>query len=203
MLGNSRHLWLWDYEAAACELTAAGFRNVRRAQLGIRRSLVSRKSKTKDVGPDASAWNAYDNKFSNCNPALNPPYHGANLVAASMWPQGVSGELASAVRWEMRYKTTRQVSPSPLGGNRRSGRVEAQRDYLLGLICRSFYLIRRTPDLTLLEIQERLIHNCGERFSISVLWRVFDAMASRLKRMARSVCKRVYRDRRLISLLVL
>jgi hypothetical protein len=99
----------------------------------------------------------------------------------------------------MRYKTTRQVSPSPLGGNRRSGRVEAQRDYLLGLICRSFYLIRRTPDLTLLEIQERLIHNCGERFSISVLWRVFDAMASRLKRMARSVCKRVYRDRRLIQ----
>ena len=35
-------------------------------------------------------------------------------------------------------------------------------------------LIRRTPDITLLEIQERLIQNCGERFSISVLWRFFD-----------------------------
>ena len=41
------------------------------------------------------------------------------------------------------------------------------RDYLLGLI-------RRMPDLTLLEIQERLIANCGERFAVSVLWRFFD-----------------------------
>ena len=87
---------------------------------------------------------------------------------------GVS--IASAVRWVTRYKTTGQVSPSPLGGDRRSGRIEAQRDYLLGLI-------RRTPDLTLLEIQERLIQNCGERFSVSVLWRFFD------RRMARPVCK--------------
>ena len=49
----------------------------------------------------------------------------------------------------------------------RSGRIEAHRDYLLGLI-------RRTPDITLLEIRERLIANCGERFSSSVLWRFFD-----------------------------
>jgi hypothetical protein len=28
--------------------------------------------------------------------------------------------------------------------------------------------------MTLLEIQERLIANCGERFSSSVLWRFFD-----------------------------
>ena len=53
------------------------------------------------------------------------------------------------------------------GGDRRSGRIEAQRDYLLGLI-------GRTPDITLLEIQERLMQNCGERFSVSVLWRFFD-----------------------------
>ena len=61
---------------------------------------------------------------------------------------GVS--IASAVRWVTRYKTTGQISPSPSGGDRRSGRIEAQRDYLLGLI-------GRTPDITLLEIQERLI----------------------------------------------
>jgi hypothetical protein len=35
-------------------------------------------------------------------------------------------------------------------------------------------LIRRTPDITLLEMKERLIANCGERFSVSVLWRFFD-----------------------------
>ena len=78
---------------------------------------------------------------------------------------GVS--IASAVRWVMRYNTTGQISPSPSGGDRRSGRIEAHRDYLLGLI-------RRSPDLTLLEIKERLIANCGERFSVSMLWRFFD-----------------------------
>jgi transposase len=60
---------------------------------------------------------------------------------------GVS--IASAVRWVTRYKTTGRISPSPSGGDRRSGRIEAQRDYLLGLI-------RRTPDLTLLEIHSEL-----------------------------------------------
>ena len=30
------------------------------------------------------------------------------------------------------------------------------------------------PDITLLEIQERLIANCDERFSSSVIWRFFD-----------------------------
>ena len=50
--------------------------------------------------------------------------------------------IASAVRWVTRYKTTGQISPSPSGGDRRSGRIEAQRAYLLGLI-------RRTPDITL------------------------------------------------------
>jgi transposase len=49
----------------------------------------------------------------------------------------------------------------------RSNRIEAHRDYLLGLI-------GRQPDITLFEIQERLIANCGERFSSSVIWRFFD-----------------------------
>ena len=75
--------------------------------------------------------------------------------------------IASAVRWVKRYKTTGKISPGPAGGDRRSGRIEAQRDYLLGLIC-------RTPDITLSEIQERLSKNCGERFAVSVLWRFFD-----------------------------
>lgn len=32
--GNSRHLWLWDYKAAAAELEEAGFRDIRPAQFG-------------------------------------------------------------------------------------------------------------------------------------------------------------------------
>ncbi len=78
---------------------------------------------------------------------------------------GVS--IASAVRWVARFKAKGEISPAPMGGDRRSGRIEAHRDYLFGLI-------RRRPDMTLLEIQERLIANCGERFSSSVLWRFFD-----------------------------
>ena len=77
---------------------------------------------------------------------------------------GVS--IASAVRWVARFKAKGEISPAP-GGDRRSGRIEAHRDDLLGLI-------GRRPDMTLLEIQERLIANCGERFSSSVLWRFFD-----------------------------
>ena len=60
---------------------------------------------------------------------------------------GVS--IASAVRWLQRFGASGEISPAPTGGDRRSGRIEAHRDYLLGLI-------RRQPDLTLLEIQERL-----------------------------------------------
>src|SRR5579863_4555100 len=53
------------------------------------------------------------------------------------------------------------------GGDQRSRRIEAHGDYLLGLI-------RRQPDITLLEIQGRLIATCGEHFSSSVIWRFFD-----------------------------
>jgi len=33
-LGNSHHLWMWDYRAMEHELAAAGFRNIRRAAFG-------------------------------------------------------------------------------------------------------------------------------------------------------------------------
>jgi transposase len=75
--------------------------------------------------------------------------------------------IASAIRWVWRFQATGEISPVPTGGDRRSNRIEAHRDYLIGLI-------RRQPDITLLEIQERLIANSGERFSSSVIWRFFD-----------------------------
>lgn len=75
--------------------------------------------------------------------------------------------IASAVRWAHRFLNTGEMSPAPTGGDRRSARIEAHRDYLLGLV-------RRQPDITLLEIQDRLIANCSERFSSSVIWRFFD-----------------------------
>ena len=87
--------------------------------------------------------------------------------------------IASAVRWVKQFETTGEISPKPSGGDRRSGRIEAHHDYLMGLI-------RRTPDITMLEIQERLIKNCGERFSVSVLWRFFDRHDVTFKKRART-----------------
>ena len=87
--------------------------------------------------------------------------------------------IASAVRWVKQFETTGDISPKPSGGDRRSGRIEAHHDYLMGLI-------GRTPDITLLEIQERLIRNCGERFSSSVLWRFFDRHGVTFKKRART-----------------
>jgi len=40
--------------------------------------------------------------------------------------------------------------------------------------------------MTLLEIQERLIANCGERFSSSVLWRFFDRREITFKKSPRT-----------------
>jgi len=87
--------------------------------------------------------------------------------------------IASSVRWVKQFETTGEISSKPCGGDRRSGRVEAHHDYLMGLI-------RRTPDITLLEIQERLIKNCGERFSSSVLWRFFDRHGVTFKKRPRT-----------------
>jgi len=97
-------------------------------------------------------------------------------VVAAVVDGGVSRNAAarrfavsvpSAVRWVARFLSTGKVSATPTGGDHRSGRIEAQRDYLLGLI-------RRQPDVTLLEIRERLIANCEQTFAPSVLWRFFD-----------------------------
>ena len=33
-LGNSRHLWMWDFKALNHELAEAGFRDIRRAAFG-------------------------------------------------------------------------------------------------------------------------------------------------------------------------
>ena len=73
--------------------------------------------------------------------------------------------IANAIRWVRRFQATGEISPAPTGGDRRSERIEAHREYLLGLI-------GRQPDITLLEIQGRLIVNCGERFSLSGIWQM-------------------------------
>lgn len=73
---------------------------------------------------------------------------------------GVS--IASAVRWMDEYQRTGRTAPKPRGGDRRSGRIEAQADFLMSAI-------QATPDITLAELRERLIDERSETFAISTI----------------------------------
>lgn len=73
---------------------------------------------------------------------------------------GVS--VASAVRWMDEYLRTGRTAPKPRGGDRRSGRIEAQSDLLLSAI-------EATPDITLAELRVLLIEERGESFAISTI----------------------------------
>ena len=73
---------------------------------------------------------------------------------------GVS--IASAVRWMDAYLRTGRTAPRPRGGDRRSGRIEAQAELLMRAI-------EETPDITLAELRERLITERGETFALSTI----------------------------------
>ena len=70
--------------------------------------------------------------------------------------------IASAVRWMDEYLRTGRTAPKPRGGDRRSGRIEVQHDFLMAVI-------RETPDITLAELRVRLINERGETFAISTI----------------------------------
>ena len=73
---------------------------------------------------------------------------------------GVS--IASAVRWVDEYLRTGRTAPKPRGGDRRSGRIEAQADLLMRAI-------EETPDITLAELRARLNTERGETFALSTI----------------------------------
>jgi transposase len=77
---------------------------------------------------------------------------------------GVSA--ASAIRWCALEKATGSSAPKPQGGDRRSGRIEAQADLILGIL-------EEIPDITLDELRAKLAEH-GISASISTLWRFFD-----------------------------
>ena len=94
---------------------------------------------------------------------------------------GVS--IASAVRWMDEYLRTGRSAPKPRGGDRRSGRIEAQAELLMRAI-------DATPDITLAELRERLITERGETFALSTIHDFYRRHRITFKkRMARPVCK--------------
>ena len=88
---------------------------------------------------------------------------------------GVSA--ASAVRWHQRFKASGTVAPSRQGGDRRSGRIEAYGEVILGLVT-------KTPDMTLAELQAKLKEH-GVRAGIGTLWRFFKRRRITLKKRRR------------------
>jgi transposase len=73
---------------------------------------------------------------------------------------------STAIRWVKRWRETGNVAAKPLGGRSRSP-LEADRDWLLELV-------GRQPDLTLEEIQARLLEERRRKAGIGAVWRFFD-----------------------------
>ena len=76
---------------------------------------------------------------------------------------GVSA--SSAIRWAAQRRTTGHIAPKKQGGDRKSGRIEAQAAFLLDQVA-------RVPDISLAELQAKLDAR-GVRVGIGTLWRFF------------------------------
>jgi transposase len=84
---------------------------------------------------------------------------------------------ASVSRWGLLKRSTGTVVPGPLGGDRRSGRIEAHAALILSL-----YESRR--DITLAEIREELA-KADVAVSIASVWRFFDRRGLTVKKSRR------------------
>ena len=97
---------------------------------------------------------------------------------------GVSA--SSAVRWTARASATGEVAASKRGGDRKSQRIEAHAGFILDAIAAE-------PDITLVELQNRLAKERGERFGIGTLWRFFDRRDITFKKRRRTPPSRTVR----------
>ncbi len=94
---------------------------------------------------------------------------------------GVSA--SSAIRWCARERTQGDARPKALGGDRRSGRIEAHAGLILSLV-------EETPDITLVEIKTALAGK-GVEVGIGTLWRFFDRRRITLKKRPRMPRSRI------------
>jgi transposase len=78
---------------------------------------------------------------------------------------GVSA--SSAIRWWQLERHQGSCAPQKLGGDRRSGRIEAEAEFILSQVA-------ATPDITLCELAEKLRRERKLSVGIGTLWRFFD-----------------------------
>lgn len=74
---------------------------------------------------------------------------------------------STAIKWMDRYRRLGHTEPRPLGGDRRSHRIEVYADELLALI-------DERRDITLEEMAAHLEEAHGAVFSLSTIWRLLD-----------------------------
>jgi len=89
---------------------------------------------------------------------------------------GVSA--SSAIRWRSLARTRGDVRPGPLGGDRRSGRIEGHAELILGLLARK-------RDITLAELRAALAER-GIAVGMASLWRFFERRQITLKKSRRT-----------------
>lgn len=82
---------------------------------------------------------------------------------------------ASAVRWVREWRESGATRAKPQGGDKRSQRIEAYRDVILGAI-------DRQVDLTLVELTELLRSEHNVTFAPSTIWRFLDRHAMTVKK---------------------
>ena len=83
--------------------------------------------------------------------------------AADRFGVGVS----SAIRWVAERNASGRTAALPQGGDQRSGRIEAEADFLMAQC-------EQQPDITLAELQDLLVRERGVAVGIGTLWRFFD-----------------------------
>ena len=73
---------------------------------------------------------------------------------------------SSAIRWQAQMQASGDIAPLLNGGDRKSGRIEAEAEFIL-------QQVEERCDITLAELQEKLRER-GTRVGIGTLWRFFD-----------------------------
>jgi transposase len=82
--------------------------------------------------------------------------------------------VSSVIRWCAQLRRTGDVTPQKQGGDRLSGRIEAEAAFILDRMAAK-------RDVTLSELQSELAER-GVRVSIGALWRFFDRRQITLKK---------------------
>jgi transposase len=96
---------------------------------------------------------------------------------------GVSA--ASAIRWRSLERLVGDARPKALGGDRRSGRIEAHATLILTLL-------DETPDMTLQELKAALMDR-GITVGYGTLWRFFKRHDTSRKKRRRTRVSRIAR----------